>query len=239
MKMRLDKYLGNAGIGTRSQVQKMVKKSMVTVEGEIVKNPSFSVPEGATVRLNGEEILYKEFYYFVLNKPAGFITATEDYRHETVIDLLDFEDQNKKLAPVGRLDKDTEGLLILTNDGKMTHRLLSPKKHVSKVYYAEILGKLDDNAVEKFENGITLDDGTEFMSAKLEIISENSVYVTIMEGKFHQVKRMIAYVGAEVAYLKRIKMGNLCLPDDLACGEYRELTDAELLLLQGGEMHEI
>ncbi len=141
---------------------------------------------------------------------------------------------------MGRLDKDTEGLLILTNDGKMTHRLLSPKKHIDKVYYARVEGKLVDNAQEMFREGITLEDGTTFMSAKLEFINEVSqqsnnseVYVTIREGKFHQVKRMINAVGGEVVYLKRIKMGNLDLPKDIECGEYRELTDIEIRLLQG------
>ncbi len=236
--MRLDKYLGHAGIGTRTEIQKMIKKKLVTVDGVVANKANMAInPDTQQVYFNNHLIEYKEFYYFILNKPAGVISATSDSMHETVIDLLYEEDQNKKVAPVGRLDKDTEGLLILTNDGKMAHKLLSPKKHIEKVYYAVVSGKIVPNAVEQFENGITLEDDTECKPAGLEIISQDEdeaeVFVTLTEGKFHQVKRMINVVGGEVTFLQRVKMGNLELPDDLECGEYRELTDEELLLLQG------
>ena len=180
--------------------------------------------------------IIKSFYYFILHKPGGYITATEDKKLPTVVDLLDEEDRNKDVAPVGRLDKDTEGLLVLTNDGKTTHELLSPKKHVDKVYYARVTGKVVPEDCETFAAGMTLEDGTVFAPGKLEIISsgeESEIYVTIKEGKFHEVKRMVQAIGKEVVYLKRIKMGNFSLPEDLAIGEYRQLTKEELKQLKG------
>ncbi|OON95945.1 MAG: 16S rRNA pseudouridine(516) synthase [Epulopiscium sp. Nele67-Bin005] len=232
--MRLDKFLCHVGIGTRTEVQKLIKKKRVTVDDVTITNAGLIIrPEEQEICLDNEVLTFKQYYYFVLNKPQGVITATEDSRHETVLDLLDFEDQNKKVSPVGRLDKDTEGLLILTNDGKTSHQLLSPKKHVPKVYYAKIEGELINNACEKFVEGIILEDNTQCLPAKLEILGSSEVKVTLQEGKFHQVKRMIKQVGAEVVYLKRIKMGNLDLPSDLELGEYRELTEQELLLLKG------
>ncbi|MGL4346129.1 MAG: pseudouridine synthase [Cellulosilyticaceae bacterium] len=235
-KMRLDRYLVHVGVGTRSQVQKVIKQKRVSVDGKIVNKPEVGiVAEEAVVEVNGERIIYKEFYYFILNKPAGVITATEDAKHETVLDLLDVVDQNKQVAPVGRLDKDTEGLLVLTNNGKMAHSLLSPKKHVDKKYYAKIEGRVTQEDCEAFANGIVLGDGLECMPAVLEIIKsdeESEIYVTIKEGKFHQVKRMFQAVGKKVTYLKRVQMGSFVLPEDLPLGAYRELTEAELVCLQ-------
>lgn len=235
-KIRLDKYLVHIGYGSRSEVQKLIKQKKVTVDGQVIHKPEFNFEIGLNVLVRGEPAIYKEFYYFILNKPAGYITATEDLNQETVIDLLTQIDRNKVLAPVGRLDKDTEGLLILTNDGQLNHNLLSPKKHVDKVYYAQINGVITDEDIKAFEKGITLQDGTAYRPAGLEIITSGTVsevYVTISEGKFHQVKRMVLAVGKEVTYLKRIKMGDLMLPQDLEIGEYRELTALELSCLKG------
>lgn len=235
-KIRLDKFLVHCGYGSRSEVQKLVKQKKVTVNNQSINKPDYSfVIEESIVCVSGNEVQYREFYYYILNKPQGVITATEDDRHKTVLDLLLPIDRNKSLAPVGRLDKDTEGLLILTSDGKLAHALLSPKKHVDKVYYAELNGRITLEDAEKFEKGIELNDGTKYLPAHLEIIEAadvSKVYVTISEGKFHQVKRMALAVGKEVTYLKRVKMGGLWLPESLKYGEYRPLTEEELLLLK-------
>lgn len=241
-KMRLDKYLGHVGYGSRSNIQKMIKQKRVIVDGKMATKVDLQiVPEEAVVLVGGEPVCYQEHYHFILHKPSGVITATEDPRHETVLDLFDEQDKNKGIAPVGRLDKDTEGLLILTTDGKLAHSLLSPKKHVSKIYYAKVEGKVVEEDITKFEEGIILGDGANCMPAKLEIIKSDEiseVLITLEEGKFHQVKRMMERVGKHVVYLKRIQMGNLILPEDLPLGEYRALTDAELGLLKGDEVNE-
>jgi 16S rRNA pseudouridine516 synthase len=238
-KMRLDKYLVHVGYGSRSEVQKLIRRRKVEVDLNIINKPEYLLdPENAQVTVEGVAIHYQSFYYFVLNKPAGVITATEDKKQATVIDLLDKIDQNKRLVPVGRLDKDTEGLLILTNDGSLVHKLLSPKKDVSKVYFAKVLGRMTNEDVKTFAEGMILEDSTQLLPATLEIISSgdiSEVYITISEGKFHQVKRMVAKVGKEVIYLKRIKMGAFSLPEDIKPGEYRELTAKELSLLKGEE----
>lgn len=235
--MRLDKYLVHTGYGSRTEVQKLIKQKKVTVDDLIINKSEFSfIPEESIVAVNGEKVKYRTFYYYLLNKPAGVITATEDVSQKTVIDLLLPIDKNKNLAPVGRLDKDTEGLLVLTNDGKLAHELLSPKKHVDKVYYAEVNGIITIDDVKQFETGIILKDGTAYQPAKLEILEQgdlSKVNVTINEGKFHQVKKMVLAVGKEVVYLKRVKMGNLELPNNLDSGEYRELSATELALLKG------
>ncbi|PHV71537.1 16S rRNA pseudouridine(516) synthase [Sporanaerobium hydrogeniformans] len=230
--MRLDRFLVHTGYGSRSEVQKLVKQGKVTVKGEVIKksDTSINVLEDE-VKVRGENVSYQEFYYYILYKPAGYITATEDLRQETVLDLLDPIDRNKGLCPVGRLDKDTEGLLILTNDGQLNHALLSPKKHVDKVYYAKLEGEVGREDIERFREGLTLEDGTKLQPAELEIIktgAESEVHVTIREGKFHQVKRMALAVGKKVIYLKRIQMGRLSLPSDLEPGAYRPLTSEEL-----------
>lgn len=236
--MRLDKYLVHTGYGSRSEVQKLVKSKRVKINDEVIKKPDCNLnPEVDVVKVRDEEVDYAEFYYYILNKPQGCITATEDPRHETVMDLLDNITRGRSLAPVGRLDKDTEGLLILTNDGKFNHELLSPKKHVDKVYYAEVEGVVVEEDCKAFEEGINIGENKICMPAKLEIIEVNEdsskVYITIKEGKFHQVKRMMHSVGKEVTFLKRIKMGGLSLPGDLETGEYRQLTETELQLLGG------
>nr|WP_307990226.1 pseudouridine synthase [uncultured Niameybacter sp.] len=239
-KMRLDKYLVHTGYGSRSQVQQLIKKKKVKVNGEVEKRPEYGINPLEDVVSLGEEVVdYKTFYYYILNKPAGYITATEDPKQETVMDLLDPITRGRTLAPVGRLDKDTEGLLILTNDGKFNHALLSPKKHVDKCYYAKVTGQVTKEDCIAFSEGIDIGEAKPCMPASLEIIEANEenskVYITIKEGKFHQVKRMMKAVGKEVTYLKRISMGNLKLPEDLALGEYRQLTQEELDCLKGQE----
>lgn len=237
--MRLDKYLVHVGFGSRSEAQKMIKGKKVKVDGVVINKPEFNLlPSEAVVEVKGEKMVYQPFYHFLLNKPAGYITATEDARDETVLDLLRPEDQNKGVAPAGRLDKDTEGLLVLTSDGKLIHELLAPKKHVDKVYYAKVAGQMVPEDIEAFAAGIEMRDGTKYAPGRLEILKSgetSEILVTIHEGKFHQVKRMVQAVGKEVVYLKRIKMGGLSLPEDLPLGEYRLLTPEELELLKENE----
>jgi len=234
--MRLDKLLANMGYGSRKEVKQLLKQKAVTVDGAYVKDAALHVdPEQQHVSVYGERVVYTEFVYFMMNKPPGVISATEDLRDNTVIDLLEPLDQDFQLFPVGRLDKDTEGLLLLTNDGTLAHNLLSPKKHVPKVYYAQIEGVVTEEDAEKFAHGVELDDGYMTKPGKLVILKsapQSEIELMIQEGKFHQVKRMFEAVGKRVTYLKRISMGNLKLDDRLALGEYRELTVEELDCLQ-------
>ncbi|WP_312128149.1 pseudouridine synthase [Lysinibacillus capsici] len=234
--MRLDKLLANMGYGSRKEVKQLLKQKAVTVDGAYVKDAALHVdPEQQIVSVFGERVVYTEFVYFIMNKPPGVISATEDLRDETVIDLLEPLHQHFQPFPVGRLDKDTEGLLLLTNDGHLAHNLLSPKKHVPKVYYAQIEGVVTEEDAEKFANGVELDDGYVTKPGKLVILKsaqQSEIELTIQEGKFHQVKRMFEAVGKRVTYLKRISMGSLMLDENLALGEYRELTTEELNGLQ-------
>ena len=239
MSLRIDKLLANMGFGTRKEVKKLLKSGVVKIDDAIVKDPKTQVnPDKQVVTVWGEEVEYKEFIYLMMNKPSGVISATEDDMHETVVDLLEVEDQVFQPFPVGRLDKDTEGLLLLTNDGQLAHQLLSPKKHVPKTYFAVIDGEVTEEDVRAFQQGIVLDDGYETMPAELVILKSgvrSDVEVTIMEGKFHQVKRMFQAVGKRVTYLKRIKMGPLSLDEALELGEYRELTEEEIDLLKSSQ----
>ena len=235
---RIDKILSNLGYGTRKDLKKIVKNGMVQVNGIFIKDSAMKVdPEKDKIVINGEEIFYREFIYLMMNKPAGVISATFDNKDETVIDLLEVEHQVFEPFPVGRLDKDTVGLLLLTNDGDLNHRLISPKWKVDKVYFAKIDQKVTEEDIEKFKHGITLDDGYRCKEAILEIqkASEegSEIVLTIQEGKFHQVKRMFEAVGKKVTYLKRIEFGTLPLDEDLEEGEYRELTEEEIAILKG------
>ncbi|WNN75289.1 pseudouridine synthase [Lysinibacillus capsici] len=234
--MRLDKLLANMGYGSRKEVKQLLKQKAVTVDGDYVKDAALHVdPEKQIISVFGERVVYTEFVYFIMNKPPGVISATEDLRDETVIDLLEPLHQHFQPFPVGRLDKGTEGLLLLTNDGQLAHNLLSPKKHVPKVYYAQIEGVVTEEDAEKFANGVELDDGYVTKPGKLVILKsaqQSEIELTIQEGKFHQVKRMFEAVGKRVTYLKRISMGSLKLDENLALGEYRELTAEELNGLQ-------
>ncbi|RKW35910.1 MAG: rRNA pseudouridine synthase [Leptotrichia sp.] len=236
--MRLDKFLANSGIGTRKEVKIILKKGKIKVNEKIVKDAKMQVDEiKDDVKIEGEKITYKPFVYIMMNKPSGVISATEDGKHKTVIDLLCEKYKNYKVFPVGRLDIDTEGLLLLTNDGVLAHNLLSPKKHVDKKYYVELKEPLTIEKKKILENGIKLEENFVTKKAKIEIIDKdedievNSVFITISEGKFHQVKRMFKFVENEVLYLKRVKMGKLLLPEDLKLGEYRELSEEEMNLI--------
>ncbi len=234
--MRLDKMLANSGFGTRKEVKKLLKTGVVKVDGNVVKDAKVHVdPDEQEVTVHEDIVEYREFIYLMMHKPPGLLSATEDHRQETVVDILQEEDKIFEPFPVGRLDKDTEGLLILTNDGQLAHQLLSPKKHVPKTYYAKIDGEVTVEDIEAFKQGVTLDDGYETLPAELNILEtgpESEIEITIVEGKFHQVKRMFQAVGKTVTYLKRLSMGELKLDEDLELGEYRELTDEELELLQ-------
>ncbi|TYU96499.1 rRNA pseudouridine synthase [Listeria monocytogenes] len=231
--MRLDKLLSHTGFGSRKEVKPLLKSGAVVVNGTIQKDSKTQVnPDKDQITVHGTPVVYQEFVYFMLHKPQNVVSATEDNVSETVIDLLAQEDTLTDPFPVGRLDKDTEGLLIITNDGTLAHNLLSPKKHIDKTYYAKIDGDVTAADVEAFAAGIELDDGYTCKPASLEIITPNEIKVTIQEGKFHQVKRMFAARGKSVSYLKRISMGNLQLDESLALGEYRPLTEAELAILQ-------
>lgn len=236
MYMRIDKMLANLGYGSRKEVKKLLKEGTIRVNNVVIKDGKHHVdPEKDEVTMNGETIVYKEYVYFMMNKPQGVISATEDAYDETVIDLLHVEDSFFQPFPVGRLDKNTEGLLLLTNDGQLSHRLLSPKKNVPKTYFAVIDGVVTDEDIQQFQDGVTLDDGYETKPAKLVILKSGQVSdieLTITEGKFHQVKRMFRSVGKRVIYLKRISMGPIQLDENLELGEYRELTDEEVATLQ-------
>jgi 16S rRNA pseudouridine516 synthase len=241
-KQRVDKILAHMGYGSRSEIKRLVKQGAVEVGGKPVKDSGQQVdPDLETIMVDGERVEFREFVYLMLNKPPGVISATEDSRDRTVVDLLADEYIPFEPFPVGRLDKDTEGLLLLTNDGKLAHNLLSPRKHVPKTYFAEVEGKVDGTDAAAFEKGVELDDGYVTMPAKLVILKEgdpaegrvSKIELTIMEGKFHQVKRMFQAVGKKVVYLKRIAMGPLLLDEHLSVGQYRELTEDELELLKG------
>lgn len=225
---RLDKIISATGKKSRREVREMVRQGRVLVDGKPAPAADMKVdPQTAVILLDGEPLGYEKFTYVMLHKPAGVLTATEDRRQETVLDLLPPELRRRALSPVGRLDKDTEGLLLLTNDGQLAHRLLSPKSHVDKVYYARVDGALEPGDIAAFAAGMTLGDGLECLPAGLEILSPTEALVTLREEKFHQVKRMLAARGKPVLYLKRLSMGRLRLDPALAPGAWRMLTEEE------------
>lgn len=229
-KLRLDKYLADMGIGTRSEVKTAIKRGQVRVNGDVVRSPELKVDHNDQVFYQDRQVSYVTHEYYMLNKPAGVISATEDRNCKTVVDLIESASR-KDLFPVGRLDKDTEGLLLITNDGELAHRLLSPKKKVGKVYYARIEGKVTEEDVEAFRAGLKVDEEFTAMPAELTIVKSDEISeieLMIMEGKFHQVKRMFEAVGKKVIYLKRLSMGELSLDESLKVGDYRPLTKEEL-----------
>lgn len=231
--MRLDKCLADCGLGTRSEVKSLLKAKRITVNGKVVTNGKVQVnPETDEILFDGEKIQYEEFVYIMMNKPKGVVSATEDNLHKTVLDLIDPLYFKKGVFPVGRLDIDTHGLLLLTNDGELAHRLLSPKKHVTKIYQARVEGVMTEEDAVAFEKGIVLSDGTECMPARLDILSttqdESIVQIHLKEGKFHQVKRMVKACGKTVVDLQRLTMGPLKFDESLALGESRPLTEEEL-----------
>ena len=236
--MRLDKFLVENGLGSRSQVKDVLKKGLVLVNGRAEKSPKTQINEMADeVVVSGQKLTYEKFVYYLLNKPKGYISATEDERHKTVLDLLDETARQKEVFPVGRLDIDTHGLLLLTNNGKLAHAMLSPKKHVEKIYRAKVAGLMNQSDVERFARGIELKDFT-CHPAQLKIVELDEekeislVEITLAEGKFHQVKRMVAACGKEVTDLQRLSMGPLQLDPELALGEWRRLTEEEMKSLE-------
>ncbi|GGF69927.1 pseudouridine synthase [Paenibacillus albidus] len=239
-KQRLDKVLSHMGAGSRSDIRKQAKQGLITVNGVPVKDSGMHVdPYQDQIEVGGEVFIYREYIYLMMNKPPGVLSATEDKRDRTVVDLLKHEYAVFEPFPVGRLDKDTVGLLLLTNDGKLAHELLSPRKHVPKTYEATVEGEVDADDVAAFAAGVELDDGYLTQPARLTILGRERgskvisfISLTITEGKFHQVKRMFQAVGKKVTFLKRVSMGELKLDESLTPGAYRELTAQELGLLQ-------
>ena len=231
--MRLDKFLAHAGYGTRREVKKVIRKGFVVVNEKTVRNDDFKIDETQdNVYVDGQLVNYQAFYYVMLNKPDGYVSATMDERYPTVVELI-AEDFAFALFPVGRLDIDSEGLLLLCNDGPLAHDLLSPKKHVDKQYFVKLKNTYSQKDVEALELGIAINEEETCKPAVVEVIDDKSMYLTIQEGKFHQVKRMMHAINNEVTYLKRVRMGNLVLDQTLEPGQYRMLNDDEIYALKG------
>ncbi len=234
--MRLDKFLSNSGKGSRKDIKALLKSGSVSVNGTVITDPARHIDENNdSICIDGTAVVYQKYVYLMLNKPAGYVSAVYDKHLPVVTELVDDKYSHFEVFPVGRLDIDTEGLLILTNDGALTHRVLSPKSHVNKTYYVKTLLPLKQSDISAFKDGVVLDDGYKTMSAKLTITDTNECNLTIQEGKFHQVKRMMEAVGNKVVYLKRIKMGALTLDPDLPLGKIRELSENEAKLLEERE----
>ncbi len=226
--MRLDKLLAHMDYGSRKEVKELIRKGYVLVNGNVIKDDDFKVDEiNDEINILDSEIKYEEFIYIMLNKPEGYVSATYDFSKPIVLDLID-DYKKRNLFPVGRLDIDTHGLLLITNDGNLAHRMLSPKSHVDKKYYLKYDGKYNESFVQKFKDGITLDDGYKCMPAEFIDLGDNEAYIIIREGKFHQVKRMMEAVGCNVTFLKRISFGNLVLDESLKEGKWRHLTSEEI-----------
>ena len=236
--MRIDKFLANQDIGSRSQVKQYIKKGMISVNGTVCKSPEQKIDENTDqISYNGTVIGYQKHHYYMLNKPAGCVSATNDNLHTTILDLLKGSVSVKNLFPVGRLDIDTEGLLLITDDGELSHNLLSPSKHVAKTYFARIDGLVTEEHIKAFKAGLDIGDdkptkpGTLFIKSVNPDTSTSEILLTITEGRYHQVKRSFEVLGMKVTYLKRLSMGSLALDEALAPGEFRELTDSELQAL--------
>lgn len=231
--MRLDKFLAHANFGTRREVKKIIRSGWVSVNDQIIKNDDFKIDENKDIIcVDNEQVIYQQFYYIMLNKPNGYVSATIDDRYPTVIDLI-YEDYALDLFPVGRLDLDTEGLLLLTNDGSLSHELLSPKKHVDKEYYVELEKEYSEQDIKTLEAGVAINDQEVCKEAKVKRIDNNKMMLIIQEGKYHQVKRMMHAIDNEVTYLKRVRMGTLKLDKTLPLGEYRALNEEEIKMLKG------
>ena len=230
MKIRIDRFLCHMGIGSRSEIKKFLKTCRVKLNGKFEKSPNTQVDiDKDEILFDDEIVIYKEFTYLMLNKPKDYISATFDPKLPTVLELLEFPYSNMELFPVGRLDIDTTGFLILTNDGKFSYNVTNPKKKVNKKYLVTLRDDISSNQIESLENGIYFEkEDFKTENAKVEEISKREIYLTISEGKFHQVKRMLEYVGNKVVELKRVSIGNLSLDEKLELGEYREITNTEL-----------
>lgn len=229
--IRLDKFLADSGIGTRTDGKKRIREGRITVNGEVAKKPEMKIdPDRDQILFDQQPIVYEKYSYYLFHKPAGCVTAKRDQLNPTVMDFFP-DSMQKEFAPVGRLDKDTEGLLLITNDGKLTHRLLSPAYHVRKTYYVQTDQKIPDTAIEQFAEGVDIGDEKPTLPAKLKILGDREAELTISEGRYHQVKRMFTSVGCKVTYLKRISMGTLTL-GTLEKATYRKLTEQELASLQ-------
>lgn len=230
--LRIDKYLADCGIGTRSEVKRYIKAKQITVNGEVISKPEVKIDENTDlVCFKGKPILYEKHVYYVLHKPAGCVTAKQDNVHKTVMEYFPEEIRAKDIAPVGRLDLDTEGLLLFTNNGPLTHHLLGPTHHIPKTYYAVLDKDVPNEAIKLFQKGVDIGDDKLTLPAELVILSDKEAELTIHEGRFHQVKRMFESVGCTVTYLKRVSMGSLTL-GELEKGEYRKLTTEEVQALQ-------
>lgn len=231
--MRLDKFLAHANYGTRREVKKIIRSGWVSVNDKIIRNDDYKIDETKDIIcVDGEIVNYQKYYYVMLNKPDGYVSATIDDRYPTVLDLI-YEDFALDLFPVGRLDLDTEGLLLLSNDGSLSHELLSPKKHVDKEYYVTLEKPFSEQDIATLEAGVAINEQEVCKEAKVKRIDENKMYLIIQEGKYHQVKRMMHAINNEVTYLKRVRMGSLVLDEDLALGAYRMLSEEEIKMLKG------
>ncbi len=228
--IRIDKYLCDMSIGSRSEIKEYIRKKLITVDGVVVTDPGMRISEDSAVTFKGEPLQYKQFRYYMLNKPQGVVSATKDNIDTTVMDLLKGVN-TRDMFPVGRLDKDTEGLLIITNDGELSHRLLSPRSHVDKCYLVQLMHSITADDIKSLSKGVDIGDDTLTLPAKVEAIAADRIYLTITEGRYHQVKRMLEAVGNKVVFLKRVSFGPLELDSDLAPGQYRELDDSEIIML--------
>lgn len=228
--MRLDKLLSDMGIASRKELRQMIKAGRVTVDGSAAALPEMKVdPEQSVIALDGQRLGYTRYHYYMMDKPSGVLTATDDKKQRTVLDLMTPEERRMGIFPVGRLDKDTSGLLLLTDDGEFAHRVISPKSEVEKRYYAKVDGNVTEENIRAFREGLVLADGTRCLPAGLERAGEGSCFVTVMEGKYHQVKRMLASRGKGVLELRRLSVGALNLDDSFGSGEYRELAQSEAM----------
>lgn len=228
--IRIDKYLCDMSIGSRSEIKEYIRKKLITVDGVVVTDSGMKISEDSAVTFKGEPLQYKQFRYYMINKPQGVVSATKDNIDTTVMDLLKGVN-TRDMFPVGRLDKDTEGLLIITNDGELSHRLLSPRSHVDKCYLVQLMHSITADDIKSLSKGVDIGDDTLTLPAKVEAIAADRIYLTITEGRYHQVKRMLEAVGNKVVFLKRVSFGPLELDSDLAPGQYRELDDSEIIML--------
>ena len=228
--IRIDKYLCDMSIGSRSEIKEYIRKKLITVDGVVVTDPGMKISEDSAVTFKGEPLQYKQFRYYMINKPQGVVSATKDNIDTTVMDLLKGVN-TRDMFPVGRLDKDTEGLLIITNDGELSHRLLSPRSHVDKCYLVQLMHSITADDIKSLSKGVDIGDDTLTLPAKVEAIAADRIYLTITECRYHQVKRMREAVGNKVVFLKRVSFGPLELDSDLAPGQYRELDDSEIIML--------